>query len=55
MKKKPTINQPADKVDNARLKIIEPLQDFNLVEGQQAVFSCTVDAYPKPEVFHLQL
>lgn len=50
LKKRPTINQPADKCDNARLKIIEPLQDFNLVEGQQAVFTCTVDAYPKPEV-----
>lgn len=50
LKKKPTINQPQDKLDNARLKIIEPLQDFNLVEGQQAVFTCTVDAYPKPEV-----
>jgi hypothetical protein len=50
LKKKPTTNQPPDTIDNARLKIIEPLRDFNLVEGQQAVFSCTVDAYPKPEV-----
>lgn len=50
LKKKPPSNQGPDNVDNARLKIIEPLQDFNLVEGQQALFSCTVDAYPKPEV-----
>ena len=54
LKKKPNLNQPADNVANARLKIIEPLKDFNLVEGSQAVFSCTIDAYPKPEV-HLFL
>ncbi|RNA22004.1 titin-like [Brachionus plicatilis] len=50
MKKKPNWNQPIDNADNARLKIIEPLKDFRLVEGSQAVFSCTIDAYPKPEI-----
>ena len=50
IKKKPQPTQPADAVANARLEIIEPLKDFNLVEGAQAVFSCTIDAYPKPEV-----
>lgn len=50
LKKRPNSAQPAESVANARLKIIEPLKDFNLVEGSQAVFSCTIDAFPKPEV-----
>jgi hypothetical protein len=50
VKKRPSPNRPADNLDNARIKITEPLRDFNLVEGQQAIFTCTIDAYPKPEV-----
>ena len=50
LKKRPNSNQPPENAANARIKIIEPLKDFNLVEGSQVVFSCTIDAYPKPEV-----
>ncbi len=52
-KKKPTLTQPSDNLANARLEITEPLKDFSLIEGAQAVFSCTIDAYPKPEVFFI--
>ena len=50
LKKKPTEPNSDDHVPNARLKIIEPYRDFYLVEGAQALFSCKIDAYPKPEV-----
>ena len=49
-KKKPNLNQPGDNIANARLEIIVPLEDYRLIEGEQAVFSCKIDAYPKPEV-----
>lgn len=48
-KKQPQTNEPADAKANARLKIIEPLKDFHLVEGNQAIFYCKIDAYPKAE------
>lgn len=50
LKKRPTANQPPESATNARIKIVEPLKDLNLVEGNQVVFSCSIDAYPKPEV-----
>lgn len=53
LKKKPT-QPPSDTEENTanyRIKIIEPCQDFTIKEGEQAVFSCKIDAYPKPEVF----
>jgi hypothetical protein len=53
LKKRPNpANQPNNDgtAANARIKIIEPLKDFNLIEGSQVVFNCTIDAYPKPEV-----
>jgi hypothetical protein len=50
LKKKPTLNEPTDDLSKARLKIIEPLQDCMLIEGSQVIFTCVVDAYPKPEV-----
>lgn len=50
LKKRPNVIEPMDSLTNARLKITEPLKDFNLVEGTQAIFTCTIDAFPKPEV-----
>ena len=54
LKKKPTQPDSDDQVTNARIKIIDPLKDFYLVEGTQAVFACKIDAYPKPEVVWLK-
>ena len=46
--------KPAEQADpnkpNARLKIVEPLKDFHLVEGSQAIFYCKIDACPKADV-----
>ncbi|RNA14439.1 hypothetical protein BpHYR1_021923 [Brachionus plicatilis] len=39
MKKKPNWNQPIGNVDDARLKIIEPLKDFRLVFGIRSTHS----------------
>ncbi len=55
VKKKPNVIQPSDNLANARLEIIEPLKDFSLIEGAQAVFSCTIDAYPKPDVIKIKI
>lgn len=44
-------NEASDTAAKARLKIVEPLRDFILVEGAPAVFNCKIDAYPKAEVF----
>jgi len=55
LKKKAPVAEGPDNAANARLKIIEPLKDFNLIEGSQVVFSCLIDAHPKPEVISLIL
>lgn len=53
LKKKAPVDEGPDNAANARLTIIEPLNDFNLVEGSQVVFTCLIDAHPKPEVICL--
>ena len=51
LKKKPKdYQEPSNNSLNARIKITVPLKDAVLVEGTLAIFSCTVDAYPKAEV-----
>jgi hypothetical protein len=38
----------------ARLKIVEPLKDCHLLDGNQAIFYCKVDAYPAAETSWLK-
>ncbi len=48
--KKPSGTPEDETQTEAHIKIIEPLQDLNVPEGVQAVFTCKIDASPKAEV-----
>lgn len=49
VKKRPSDSAEPSSGKEARLKIVEPLKDFHLVEGNQAIFYCKIDAHPKAE------
>lgn len=47
---KPVNEVPLLQKGEPRLKIVEPLKEFYLIEGAEAFFSCKIDSNPKAEV-----